>query len=505
MKSNSSHIELGQYAKLKGLVSHGSAPLQTLVGAVLEKSFVPPVFPPSGYWNSEYTTQLHHHIEAIWQVYLSLGQQESVGLPLAPYQKNCNNLPVTLCHSNKPVAEAILVWPHDGSIQAVNDDAGSLRKINITASRSLIKLTRILVPGYVHAIHSQCIQWIYTHGQLAVVTTSTLRTRSERSPLSIPTSEASLACAFASPAPISPTPADMVEPLTLSISESESSGSSLVPPATDTGEESDDDNFEPEPSDGQSANALDDEGPADDVVFISSFFFNNISHISFKDVVMQSETSTTLTLPTRVFDDAFHFMDRLERLLAKKHSAYRRFVHDFSEAIFIRDKDDVRRVKAVLQLKNIDWDYTVRANASSLNRHIRREIPNPRILVARLEKLFNGYRNVLCTTLTGRSALFFSKEAWSMAQRLLETARLGYLSDPPGIPLYYQMGIDKDGLPIYRTIRGTNSVEGGVHMAVRRIFGSLQASPELSESLLLNWILRRNKTVCINLFTLYFL
>jgi len=152
MKSNSSHIELGQYAKLKGLVSHGSAPLQTLVGAVLEKSFVPPVFPLSGYWNLEYTTQLHHHIEAIWQVYLSLSQQESVGLPLAPYQKNCNGLLVTLCHSNKPVAEAVLVWPHDKFIQAVDDDTGSLWQINITASHSLIKLTCILVPGYVHAI-----------------------------------------------------------------------------------------------------------------------------------------------------------------------------------------------------------------------------------------------------------------------------------------------------------------------------------------------------------------
>jgi hypothetical protein len=56
-------------------------------------------------------------------------------------------------------------------------------------------------------------------------------------------------------------------------------------------------------------------------------------------------------------------------------------------------------------------------------------------------------------------------------------------------------GKDRDGLNIYRFIRGTNSIEGGFHMAVHRIFGSLRASPELSECLWINWILRRNKRV----------
>jgi hypothetical protein len=69
-----------------------------------------------------------------------------------------------------------------------------------------------------------------------------------------------------------------------------------------------------------------------------------------------------------------------------------------------------------------------------------------------------------------------------MSERLLDTAHRGFLSDPLGIPLYYRMGIDRDGLTVYRAIRGTNSVKGGVHMAVRRVFGSLQASPELKST-----------------------
>ena len=70
------------------------------------------------------------------------------------------------------------------------------------------------------------------------------------------------------------------------------------------------------------------------------------------------------------------------------------------------------------------------------------------------------------------------------------------MSDPPGIPLYYDMGVDKDGLHCYRTVQGTNSVEGNIHMPLRRMFGSLHASPELSDALLCNSHDRRNTTVC---------
>jgi predicted mannosyl-3-phosphoglycerate phosphatase (HAD superfamily) len=50
-------------------------------------------------------------------------------------------------------------------------------------------------------------------------------------------------------------------------------------------------------------------------------------------------------------------MDRIFRLLPKKHTAFRAFAHDFSEAIFLRDRDDEARVQAVLESKGINWDY----------------------------------------------------------------------------------------------------------------------------------------------------
>jgi hypothetical protein len=184
-KSNVSLIDLSQYAKLKGVISDAtSVSLQCLVGGILKKYFTSPILPISDPWNPpESTRSLHCNIEATWQVYLSLSSKDSVGLPLVPFQKSSNGLLVTLYHSQKPVADGCLIWPHDGFIEAIDNDAGSCRRINITATRSLIQLTRIITPAAIHALHAQSIQWIFDHGGLAVVTTSTLRTRNAIPPL----------------------------------------------------------------------------------------------------------------------------------------------------------------------------------------------------------------------------------------------------------------------------------------------------------------------------------
>ena len=49
------------------------------------------------------------------------------------------------------------------------------------------------------------------------------------------------------------------------------------------------------------------------------------------------------------------------------------------------------------------------------------------------------------------------------------------MSDPTDVPLYYSSKRDENGLPIYRCIRGTNSLEGGVHQNIIRFFGSVNA------------------------------
>ena len=62
----------------------------------------------------------------------------------------------------------------------------------------------------------------------------------------------------------------------------------------------------------------------------------------------------------------------------------------------------------------------------------------------------------------------FNKAAWKSAKNILTLIKSGYLSDLPGIALYYQIGLDNKngGLPIYRCMCGTNMTEGGVHKQI---------------------------------------
>lgn len=211
LKSNPAIIELGQHAKLKGVVREASSSLHILVGTVLKKLLFPPSPTPSNWSSTGYIKELHLQVESVWQVYHSLCSLSSVGLPLVPFQAEKNGHLVTLFQGNKPVAEGHIIWPHPRSIKAVNDEEGITRNINITASRSLIELTTVLVPGYIHGLHSQCIQWIFEHGKQAVVTTSMLRTRNATPPIS----SSPTGSALGDPAPLAQS-ADET-PFTLSI------------------------------------------------------------------------------------------------------------------------------------------------------------------------------------------------------------------------------------------------------------------------------------------------
>lgn len=96
--------------------------------------------------------------------------------------------------------------------------------------------------------------------------------------------------------------------------------------------------------------------------------------------------------------------------------------------------------------------------------------------------------------------------AWKIAKNILELVRNGYVSDVPGVALYILLGFDAKagGLPIYRCIRGTNMVEGGVHTHLRAKLPSRGASVRHMVACLLDFVLRHNLTVCL-LFHLFIL
>lgn len=154
-----------------------------------------------------------------------------------------------------------------------------------------------------------------------------------------------------------------------------------------------------------------------------------------------------LMMPSIIWTDSSDFFPKsIPHLILIKFKA---FAHDFSEAIFIRDQSDELAVRSVLEKHGVSSEYAKRAKASALNRRIRRYIPERKVLLERLEKLFEGYAPIQCSIKKSRGA-FFSDEAKEMVKHLLDTVRQGYLSDPPGVSLYYLMGKDRDEhIPYY--------------------------------------------------------
>ena len=119
----------------------------------------------------------------IWQVYLSMNVNVSIGLPLVKTQIETNGHFVTLFQASVPVAKAHIIWPRSNFIDIVKDGEGNHQKIKIMPTCSFNQVTKVLRPHSIHRCHGQCLSWIFDHEKQAVVTTSMLHTRGMISPI----------------------------------------------------------------------------------------------------------------------------------------------------------------------------------------------------------------------------------------------------------------------------------------------------------------------------------
>lgn len=118
--------------------------LHALAGIVLDRSFSVPEFPSwAGTTSLEQTEFLFDEIDCLWQIYNSLRVRDSLGLPLQPIQARTHGCLVTLVHGCKPVAEGSIIGNHTGFLDTVMDEIGSKTTINVSASRSLIEITKV--------------------------------------------------------------------------------------------------------------------------------------------------------------------------------------------------------------------------------------------------------------------------------------------------------------------------------------------------------------------------
>ncbi|KAF8076563.1 hypothetical protein FPV67DRAFT_1559024 [Lyophyllum atratum] len=502
-ESDNSLIDLGSLAKLKGKVSDASSGLAALSAIILQKRISKLDSIRCSRWSLPQLTDSQRDYAALdayasWSIWKKLSSLPSVGLHLD------KNVPGQLL-----VALGSLVSsPPTISIPPLGSKPA--QKINVTASRALILIETVVVPGFIASLYHETLETLSKELKPfhLVVTRSTLRTR----------------------AIVPPTSTEPINPTIRFYSEEHLPIFGSLARESDSDDDSDSEsdssdcdeenlpgllNFElqttsvvPSPEAG-----ADDEYDFDDSIddLIRNVDLTSLENSSSaeprrKSPVHMNPTDSACAntlhqpqsasgpLSSRLFDDLWHVQDRLLRLLSKGHSGFKAFAAAFSQVLLVPDDSDVAAVSSVYQKRGLTWSYALRSESDAIRRRVRRYCPPPERLVPDLKKLFDGWSGVKCSVDPQRGVLF-SEAATKQSAAIIRVAEQGLLSDPPGFPLYRAIGTDPDGLTVYRCLRGTNSIEGGIHMPLRRTFGSLRASPELADSLLANIRHRRNATV----------
>ncbi|KAJ6505608.1 hypothetical protein DFH09DRAFT_1289251 [Mycena vulgaris] len=172
----SSLVDLGKLAKLKGAAADASCSLSTLCGAVLNLQLREPNSPTPPLPLASQLDDLAREVDCAWSIQQALMKLGSVGIPLQPSQLRPAQL-VALVIGNKTQAWGELV-EHDGYLVVPNTQG----KVSVTQAYSVIKLTKVFVPGFIIAKHSQTLEWLNANGNHAVVQTRTLRSRAPEPP-----------------------------------------------------------------------------------------------------------------------------------------------------------------------------------------------------------------------------------------------------------------------------------------------------------------------------------
>ncbi|KAF6745215.1 hypothetical protein DFP72DRAFT_1077806 [Ephemerocybe angulata] len=178
--------------------------------------------------------------------------------------------------------------------------------------------------------------------------------------------------------------------------------------------------------------------------------------------------------------------------IQKNHGLRVTFARALRDAIFLPDAEDKRKLESVLarQTPPLTYDEGLRRNPQMIKRHVKHVVPPPEQLFTLVSKLFEVY-GPLKDAQTGQP--LFSPSAWKSAKSVLEYIKLGYISDPPNIALYYPLGIDKKTrLTIYRCWRGTNFTKGGVHRPIRHCMPISGVSPRHTANRLKDYTFRHN-------------
>lgn len=348
---------------------------------------------------------------------------------------------------------------------------------NVTPTRLLITITNILIPGALLSLHQNRALDSFGPEPFQIVcarrllqsrpdpdSTSTLPSSSEPSQPNLATGE---------------TEHDVP---TLNVNSNPTSGMETPPVPLDTGSE--------EVIGGGLAGAADEPVNSNEMP-INGAAVDPEGLASLSSILTEMSTDPSWKrVFSRVLKDVWHLMDMVS--VPAKHGLRPAYARALRDAILIPDKEDRERLSAYLLTVDSSWEKKLKQQPKWLWKRCRRVIPPPDKLVPLVAEVYRTY-GPLRDAKTGQP--LFNAAAWESARNVLKTIAQGYVSDPPGVGLYFAYGKDKRGLTLYRCARGTNATEGGIHRPIRRLMPTSGASPRHARAVLLDFTLSHNLKV----------
>ncbi|KAF8876293.1 hypothetical protein CPB84DRAFT_1852998 [Gymnopilus junonius] len=193
-----------------------------------------------------------------------------------------------------------------------------------------------------------------------------------------------------------------------------------------------------------------------------------------------------------VLKDIFHVFHMI--YIPKSHGLCVTFSRALRDAIFLPDAEDKRHIMTYLASQDppMTWDECLQSNPKFIKKHCKHIVSPPEQLYQLVSKVFEVYGPLK----DAQSGLpLFSANTLKTVKNILEIIKLGQISDPPGIPLYYCISIASNGLPIYRCWRGTNFTEGAIHRPIRKSMPYSGVSPRHTATRLKDFVFRHNMLV----------
>eukprot|EP00956_Cyclotella_meneghiniana_P031801 scaffold84980_cov33-Cyclotella_meneghiniana.AAC.2 len=172
------------------------------------------------------------------------------------------------------------------------------------------------------------------------------------------------------------------------------------------------------------------------------------------------------------------------KALSKEHGAFCDFIRALRDAMFVIDPQDMEQCLSVLRdkhgMSDDDIDKKLQYDFAWFLRRIKRKVPDPEELERRYIRVYETFKDIPCAK-TGRG-LFATKHGKRAHLSALKHIRRNCLSDIPFVSYYYPVGEDKDGLTLYKCIRGTSALEG-LHQKLRQLVRGFSSSPRFMKAL----------------------